>query len=145
MPLVKSRDLGDVSEMGGRFARQKQQDALEVEKQKTLQAQQMLQMQTAAASLANKKSNGKRSLPSLEGSTVTVPGVKRPLIIPPHMNGAAELLKQKQEQDRQIKTAIADAEKTQKETVKKLTPQQLLLGQWQAMHGGEVGMGNEAR
>ena len=153
MPLVKSRDLGDVSEMGGRFARQKQQDALEVEKQKTLQAQQMLQMQTAAASLANKKSNGKRSLPSLEGSTVTVPGVKRPLIIPPHMNGAAELLKQKQEQDRQIKTAIADAEKTQKDTVKTLTPQQLLLAQWQAMNGGGgagcggegVGVGNAGK
>ena len=118
MPLVKSRDLGDVSEMGGRFARQKQQDALEVAKQKTLQAQQLLQMQTAATSLANKKSNGKRSLPSVEGSTVPVPGVKRPLIIPPHMNSAAELLKQKQEQDRQIKNPIADAEKTQKETVK---------------------------
>ena len=147
MPLVKSRNLGDVSEMGGRFARQKQQEELEAEKQKATQAQRLLQMQVAATGLANtanKKSNGKRSLPSVEGSSVTVPGVKRPLIMPAHMNGATELLKQKQEQAKQIKTAIADAEKTQKETVKTMTPQQLLLAQLQAMRGsGEVGVGNE--
>ena len=146
MPLVKSRNLGDVSEMGGRFARQKQQEALEAEKQKASQAQQLLQMQAAATGLANaanKKGNGKRSLPSIEGSTVTVPGVKRSLIIPPHMNGGAELLKQKQEQTKQIQTAIADAEKTQKETVKTMTPQQLLLAQLQAMRGnGDVGVSN---
>ena len=147
MPLVKSRNLGDVSEMGGRFARQKKEEDLEAEKQKAAQAQQLLQMQAAASGLANtanKKSNGKRSLPSVEGSSVTIPGVKRPLIMPAHMNGATELLKQKQEQAKQIKTAIVDAEKTQKETVKTMTPQQLLLAQLQAMRGsGEVGVSNE--
>ena len=74
---------------------------------------------------------------------MTVPGVKRPLIIPSHMNGATELLKQKQEQAKQIKKAIADAEKTKKETVKTMTPQQLLLAQLQAMRSGEVGVINE--
>ena len=149
MPLVKSRTLGDVSEMGGRFARQKQQEELVAEKQKAAQVQQLLQIQAAATGLANKKSNGKRSFPSVEGgsSSVTIPGVKRPLIIPAHMNGATELLKQKQEQAKQIKTAIADAEKTQKETVKTMTPQQLLLAQLQAMRGsgggGETGVNNE--
>ena len=98
---------------------------------------------TSLANTANKKGNGKRALPSVEGSSVTIPGVKRPLIIPAHMKGATELLKQKQEQDKQIKTAIADAEKTQKETVKKMTPQQLLLAQLQAMRSGEVGVSND--
>ena len=150
MPLVKSRTLGDVSEMGGRFARQKQQEELLAEQQKAAQVQQLLQMQTAVKGLANtnppnKKSNGKRSLPSVEGgsSNVTIPGVKRPLIIPPHMSGAMDLLKQKQEQAKQIKTAITDVEKNQKETVKTMTPQQLFLARLQAMQGssgGETGV-----
>ena len=138
MPLIKNRELGEVSDVGGRFARQQQLECLEVEKQKALQAQKLLQLQAAAtaASGNTKKGNGKRPFPSVEGSTVTVPGVKRPVKIQPHMTGAIDLLKQKQDQSKQLQTAINNAEKTQTETAKAMTPQQLLLSQWQSLYGG---------
>ena len=140
MPLIKNRDLGEVSDVGGRFARQQQLECLEVEKQKALQAQKLLQLQAAAATASSgntKKGNGKRHFPSVEGSTVTVPGVKRPVKIQPHMTGAIDLLKQKQDQAKQLQTAINNAEKTQTETAKAMTPQQLLL--WQSLYGNTTG------
>lgn len=139
MPLIKNRELGEVSGVGGRFARHQQLECLEVEKQKTLQAQKLLQLQAAAtaASGNTKKGNGKRHFPSVEGSTVTVPGVKRPVKIQPHMTGAIDLLKQKQDQSKQLQTAINNAEKTQTATANAMTPQQLLL--WQSLYGDTTG------
>ena len=134
MPLFKSAQIGLATPVGGRFERRQLLDDQEAAaKEAKEKEEQLKQVAELAAKIKAASGNGKKSTVSQPAAAaassatvnqVKVAGSKRSLPVAPHMQQAARLLQEKQENAKRLKTEIATTEKSQKTNQQQLTQQQ---------------------